>query len=109
MNVVEFLKSKNVPETLIAGQDAEVLKGIAKAMGFQASAFEVVTYTRKEGKNAGKPAQYLKSNIKGPDGKALRSQVFEFLCEGDTLTAEGEARRVGILVALGNSAADAIG
>lgn len=108
VSVTEFLKSKNIPEAVISATTPEELVGIAKALGFQASPFEVVAYVRKAGKNEGKTEMYLKSNIKGPDGKPLRSQVFELLCEGDKLDAEGEKRRVEVLVAIANAAADAI-
>lgn len=105
MSVVAFLQSKNIPASVIAGNDEATNKKIAKALGYTADVFEVVHYVPKSGKGG----MYLKSNLTGPNGQPLRSQFFERLCDGETLSPEGEAKKQGILLAVANSAADALG
>lgn len=99
LSPVEFLKTKNVPETVIAEMDVTAARAAARAFGWTAPPVEatLVTYTPKSG--TGKEGLYLNLAI----GKS-RPGMFR-VCDGKELTEEGSK----ILAEVANQLADLIG
>jgi len=97
LSPVEFLKSKNVPEAVIAEMDASAARACARTMGWVAPAVEVTlsTYTPKTGKEG----LYLNLAV----GRS-RPGMFR-ICDGKELTEEGQK----ILVEVANQIADILG
>lgn len=101
MTVLEFVKSKGVPESVYGSMDAKALRGLARALDpqFKApaeSTAEIREYTPEKGKSG--TGMYLITQI----GNSRES--FSRLCDGKVLTEEG-AR---LALALADSIADAV-
>ena len=95
---LEFLKTKNIPEAVLAEMDASQARAVAKTMGWAAPAVEtsLSTYTPK---GTGKVGVYLNLAV----GKS-RPGMFR-ICDGEKLTEDGQA----IVAEVANQLADLLG
>lgn len=105
MTAQEVLKAKGVPESLYAGKTQKEMNALARAIDSEWKApveatVELVPYTPSKSKKG--EGMYLKIGTGGFGG------IFERLCDGATLTKDGRAKAVALLVSIANQAGDLV-
>jgi hypothetical protein len=103
MTALEVLVAKSVPASLYEGKSTKEINALARAIDPTWKApptaeVEIVSYTTV---GKGKVGQYL--SIKAGGGF---KGVFEKLCDGEALTAEGKTKAMQLLVGISNQCAD---
>ncbi len=105
MTALEVLKAKGVPESLYEGKSQKEVNALARAIDSTWKAppeatVEIVPYQPKGGKKGA--GMFLKVATNGYGG------VFERLCDGDKLTADGRSKAIALLVSIANQAGDLV-
>ncbi len=104
MTAMEVLKAKSVPESLYEGKTQKEINALARAIDptWKAPVEANVEVVHYEPKGKGKPGMFLKIQTSGYGG------IFERLCDGEKLTADGRTKALSLLVSIANQAGDLV-